>query len=104
MRSEPTEWTTLAKMRTTSRRPSERVAATHVHSTVLDEAFADLPADLTHGRRIDRPRPQEGGPEAPAERHFLGHIASEVASLNRRCEFLSDMLRQLDTSLPAISQ
>ncbi len=78
--------------------PGQRPRLTQC-SAVVDEAFAELPIELSRGRRVDEPKIARAARLAGEEGSLVRHIAIEVASLNRLCAHLSDMLRSID--LPA---
>jgi hypothetical protein len=64
-------------------------------SAVLDEAFAELPMEMSDQAPVDGGAQNLGDTKNSSE-NLLGHIAAEVAALNRRCAHLSDMLCRLE--------
>jgi hypothetical protein len=97
MINEPIEIPAFTQIRRRRSAPRARGATLATASAVLDEAFAELPIEIGECRRVDQSQSvsevidQEQG-------DLLGHIATEVASLNRRCARLSELLHSLGPS------
>jgi hypothetical protein len=62
-------------------------------SAAVDEAFAAFPLELVRDRRVDGPEIAGADASARHESSLVRNIATEVATLNRRCCQLSEILR-----------
>jgi hypothetical protein len=95
MFNEPIEITVVNPRRRWRSAPRHRGTCTTTDSAIVDQAFAELPGEVDD-RRLDHSQAAVEDIVVRDEKALLGRIATEVASLNRRCTHLSEMLRKLD--------
>lgn len=119
MRTDPIELAFLEKLRSNPRRPmhpSQRRAHVALSPDVVDEAFAFVPVAGGQSRRVDDANPKIqrtaaeplapvtnavsslGAEKAPRDAALLNSLASQVASLNRKCEELASLLQSLEAT------
>jgi hypothetical protein len=96
MYSEPIEFTGLKRHHRSQAFVHGRRSRQTTDSAIVDEAFAALPLEMSDPVHVKGEWPNIRAAKNPSDGLF-GHIAAEVAALNRRCADLSDMLCRLET-------